>query len=337
MASECNLTSYESVETIHVSNVLFAVPKKGRLYDKCLGLLAGAGMQYTRPNRLDIAECTNMPVTLVFLPAADIATYVAEGNVDIGITGLDVVNEAEADVNQLMGLGFGKCKLCVLAPVSSNVSDAKTLVGKRIVTSFPNLARDYFASGDVSGEGDGEKKSEPTHIKYVSGSVEAACGLGLADAVVDLVETGTTMKAAGLEVSERPLISLRLVSYFVSLCLVPLRRDSFRLSIPRFVSFLSLRLDTASFQFLHHFVLLPLFRVSLLHRFVLLRFASLFPASLRLNSCIASFCFTLFRVSLPASIRFDLCIALFRSLYRFFRFWDRVASFILYFLFCSCS
>lgn len=217
MASEsnCNLTSYESVESTHVTNVLFAVPKKGRLYEKCLGLLAGAGMQYTRPNRLDIAECTNMPVTLVFLPAADIATYVAEGNVDIGITGLDVVQESEADVNQIMRLGFGKCKLCVLAPVSSHVTDPKSLVGKRVVTSFPKLAGNYFSSAAGTG-------SEETHIKFVSGSVEAACGLGLADAVVDLVETGTTMKAAGLEIvstileSESLLISSKTTKHPVT-------------------------------------------------------------------------------------------------------------------------
>ena len=83
-------------------NILFAVPKKGRLYEKCLKLLEGAGLDYDRPHRLDVAHCTSLPVTLVFLPAADIATYVGEGNVDIGITGIDVVQEAMEDVDTIL-------------------------------------------------------------------------------------------------------------------------------------------------------------------------------------------------------------------------------------------
>jgi ATP phosphoribosyltransferase len=173
-------------------NCLLAVPKKGRLYEKVSELLKGTGLDFVRPNRLDVAHCTSLPLTLVFLPAADIAKYVGEGNVDIGITGQDVVQESQVEVEEIMGLSFGSCKLCVQAPISSKIQDASQLSGKRIVTSFPNLARQFFDQYDT--------EQRVTHIKYVSGSVEAACGLGLADAVVDLVETGTTMKAAGLEV-----------------------------------------------------------------------------------------------------------------------------------------
>ena len=134
-------------------------------------------------------------ITLVFLPAADIATYVGEGNVDMGITGLDVIAETvpEDEVEVIMKLGFGKCKLALQGPVVSGVRSAAELAGKRIVTSFPNLAARYFKKHETEQTGQ-------TKIKFVSGSVEAACGLGLADAVVDLVETGTTMRAAGLDV-----------------------------------------------------------------------------------------------------------------------------------------
>lgn len=83
-------------------NALLAVPKKGRLHEKCIQLLAGAGLQYDRPHRLDVAHCTNLPLTIVFLPAADIATYVGEGNVDLGITGIDVVNESVVDVDLVL-------------------------------------------------------------------------------------------------------------------------------------------------------------------------------------------------------------------------------------------
>ncbi|KAG5186854.1 ATP phosphoribosyltransferase [Tribonema minus] len=181
------------IPDIPKGNVIFAVPKKGRLYEQCMKLLLGAGLDHIRPPRLDIAECKGLPVTLVFLPAHDIATYVGEGNVDLGITGYDVLQESgEGDnVETVMELGFGKCRLCVQAPVTSAIKDVSVLAGKRIVTSFPHLTKKFF---DQFGD------DKETKIKYVSGSVEAACGLGLADAVVDLVETGTTMKAAGLEV-----------------------------------------------------------------------------------------------------------------------------------------
>jgi ATP phosphoribosyltransferase len=166
---------------------LFAVPKKGRLYEKVTDMLKGAGVEYHREPRLDIAICKDLNMTVVFLPAADISKYVGEGNVDIGVTGIDIVEESESDVVRVMDLGFGKCKLCVQAQISSNITDVRVLAGKRIVTSFPTLTRKFFEPLD-------KEMGVTTSINFVSGSVEAACGLGLADAIVDLVETGTTMK-----------------------------------------------------------------------------------------------------------------------------------------------
>jgi ATP phosphoribosyltransferase len=170
--------------------MLFAIPKKGRLYEKCVKLLEGSGLRYTRNDRLDIAYCSNLPVAIVFLPAADIAQYVANGNVELGITGLDIVEESEVDVEILENLGFGKCKLAVQAPVGK-FSSAADIAGMRVHTSFPNRTKKYFS--EVA-------PSKVTQVTYLNGSVEIACSLGLADAVVDLVETGTTMKAAGLEI-----------------------------------------------------------------------------------------------------------------------------------------
>lgn len=174
------------------AHLLFAVPKKGRMYETVSKLLAGSGIEYKRKDRLDIAHCTNLPLSIVFLPAADIATYVGEGEVDIGITGEDVVAESEVDVITLMELGFGACNLSVQAPKAADISDVGMLAGKRIVTSFPNLTRKFFSGLEQPG-------GAATQIKCISGSVEASCGLGLADGIVDLVETGSTMRAAGLE------------------------------------------------------------------------------------------------------------------------------------------
>jgi len=184
--------------------LLFAVPKKGRLHTDVMSLLKGAGLDANRPDRLDVAMCKELNVKLVFLPASDIPMYVMDGNVDLGISGSDVLEETllgmglsmavpgeAAPVKVLQQLGFGKCKLCLQAPKEVCSAGAKHFSGKRVVTSFPNLSKNYFNDlGDES----------KTSVKVVSGSVEAACGLGLADAIVDLVETGTTMRAAGLDI-----------------------------------------------------------------------------------------------------------------------------------------
>jgi ATP phosphoribosyltransferase len=175
------------------ARLLFAIPKKGRLHDQVMTLLSGADIQFHRKNRLDIALSTNLPIALVFLPAADIAQFVSEGNVDLGITGQDMVAEAGVtNLKELIQLGFGKCKLCVQVPISSEFKSAKDLVGKRIATSFDRLVSKYFQSLEL------EMNGKATKINSVSGSVEAACALGLADGIVDLVESGETMHAAKL-------------------------------------------------------------------------------------------------------------------------------------------
>ncbi|CAG8545463.1 857_t:CDS:2 [Scutellospora calospora] len=181
--------------------LLFGIPKKGRLHEHSLALLNGADINFYRHNRLDIALVQNLPIALVFLPAADIAKYVADGNVDLGITGQDMILESQVDdrVVHLLELGFGKCKLQVQVPIKSTIQKVEDLVGKRIVTSYEVLANDYFEKLDKKHLNENQRKEgEKTKIEFVSGSVEAACALGLADGIVDLVESGETMRAAGL-------------------------------------------------------------------------------------------------------------------------------------------
>ncbi|KAH6912716.1 ATP phosphoribosyltransferase [Coprinopsis sp. MPI-PUGE-AT-0042] len=177
--------------------LLFAIPKKGRLYEKCLSLLSGADIQFRRHNRLDVALVLNHNIALVFLPAADIPSFVGKGNVDLGITGHDVVLEAQMEgfVTEVLRLGFGKCALQVQVPEASSFKAASDLAGKRVVTSFEVLAGQYFDKIDKDAGLQGDQR---TQIEYVGGSVEAACALGLADGIVDLVESGETMRAAGL-------------------------------------------------------------------------------------------------------------------------------------------
>ncbi|KAI2640391.1 ATP phosphoribosyltransferase [Hypomontagnella submonticulosa] len=216
--------------------LLFAVPKKGRLNQAALSLLEGADIQFKRENRLDIALVKNLPIALIFLPAADIPTFVGEGQVDLGITGWDQVQEHDAGIRALyrarrfsgeitpeeeterssrgsgcetvMDLGFGGCKLQVQVPENGSYTSPKDLIGKNIGTSFVHLAQKYFANLELEEDAANENTNSPpvkftsklrTKIIELSGSVEAACALGVADGIVDLVESGETMKAAGLK------------------------------------------------------------------------------------------------------------------------------------------
>jgi ATP phosphoribosyltransferase len=185
---------------------------EGRLLQAALNLLEGADIQFRRESRLDIALVKNLPIALVFLPAADIPTFVGEGRVDLGITGRDTVAEHAAGVEQLrreqaesgkstpteeeigceevMDLSFGACKLQVQVPEKGKYEKPSDLIGKNIGTSFVHLAEDYFATLEAEADavnGDKPKRKLRTKIIELSGSVEAACALGVADGIVDLV------------------------------------------------------------------------------------------------------------------------------------------------------
>ena len=144
----------------------------------------------------------NFPLALVFLPAADIPTFVGEGRVDLGITGRDQVAEHDVlqpptettGLEEIMDLGFGRCKLQVQVPEKGNISSPEQLVGKNVVTSFTNLSTQYFQALESKASKNVVEGVRPpkTHIKYIGGSVEAACALGVADGIVDLVGESPT-------------------------------------------------------------------------------------------------------------------------------------------------
>lgn len=168
-------------------------------------MIEGADIQFKREHRLDIALVKNLPIALVFLPAADIPIFVGQGRVDLGITGWDQVREYETGVEAfsaqelvsvdnkemvgcevILQLGFGMCKLQVQVPQLGNYDTAQDLIGKTVCTSFPNLTREFFLKlehGSIL-PSDGTLR---TKIIELSGSVEAACALGVADGIVDLV------------------------------------------------------------------------------------------------------------------------------------------------------
>lgn len=146
---------------------------------------------------------TNHDIALVFLPADEIPAYVAEGRVDLGITGRDVVLEYTSSqeavdahqVHEILDLGFGRCRLMVQVPENGPYQTPQDLIGKNVVTSFDGLTEQYFAKLEGLQINEEElrldsyalKRKLKTRIKYASGSVEAACPLGRADGIVDLV------------------------------------------------------------------------------------------------------------------------------------------------------
>ena len=136
----CFLNKKNAMEFGDLSDrILFAIPKKGRLNEQTLSLLAGADILFRKSSRLDIALSTNLPLALVFLNASDIAKFVGDGDVHLGITGQDMCAENGVDVVEMLKLGFGKCKLQVQVPEKSDIKSIDDLVGKRIVTSFDNV------------------------------------------------------------------------------------------------------------------------------------------------------------------------------------------------------
>ncbi len=172
-----------------MNNLRIGVPSKGRLADVAAGLLHEAGLNFRRPSRSLFARVRDMPVDVTFLRTDDIPVLCAEGAIDMGITGSDLVAESEVDVTTRIGLGVGKCRLAVCVPEDSPAKSPADLDGCRLATTFPNVTRSYLKDHGAD-----------ARMVRLSGSVEIMIALGVADAIVDLVETGSTLAANKLRV-----------------------------------------------------------------------------------------------------------------------------------------
>lgn len=170
-------------------NLRIGIPSKGRLAELSTQLLKEAGLRFRRQDRSLFARVREMPIDVTFLRTDDIPVLCAEGAIDLGITGGDLVAESGAELTARLNLGVGSCRLAVCVPDDGDVKQPADLAGKRIATSFPNVTHDYLAGHGAT-----------AHTVDLTGSVEVMITLGVADAIVDLVETGSTLAANRLRI-----------------------------------------------------------------------------------------------------------------------------------------
>ncbi len=159
-----------------------AIQKSGRLYDSSIQLLKECGIDVAHSKNQLRVVAANFPIEIFFLRDDDIPQYVADNVANIGIVGENVLVESGYKVNSVQPLGFGKCRLSIAIPKKETYDTLKSLEGKKIATSYPNLLKSYLDKNNVSAE-----------IHVISGSVEIAPKIGLADAICDLVSSGSTL------------------------------------------------------------------------------------------------------------------------------------------------
>ncbi len=165
-----------------------AIQKSGRLNEKSVELLKNCGLSFENYKSSLISNVSNFPLEILFLRDDDIPEYVQDGIADLGIVGENVISETGVDVSFLQMLGFGKCTLKLAVQTHSTVENISDLNGKSIATSYPVILKNFLDENKINAE-----------IRTISGSVEIAPGLGLSDAIFDIVSTGGTLKSNGLK------------------------------------------------------------------------------------------------------------------------------------------
>ncbi|KHL12195.1 ATP phosphoribosyltransferase [Mumia flava] len=171
-----------------------AVPNKGALSEAAAQLLAEAGYRQRRTSRDLVTVDPDNDVEFFYLRPRDIAIYVGEGTLDVGITGRDLLLDSGASAQEVKGLGFGASSFHFAAPVGDLPSD-RDVAGRRIATSYPGIVRSWLSERDLD-----------AHVVRLDGAVESSVRLGVADVIADVVETGSTLRQAGMEVVGEPIL-----------------------------------------------------------------------------------------------------------------------------------
>ena len=165
-----------------------AVQSKGRLHDDTMALLAEAGLKVESAHRTLLVKARNYPVEILFLRDDDIPQTVADGSADIGVVGWNEVLERGVEVDCVKPLGFGACRLSIAIPKGENYDGVEWLNGKRIATSYPAILKKFLQEKGIS-----------AHIHLITGSVEISTAIGIADAIFDIVSSGSTLVSNNLK------------------------------------------------------------------------------------------------------------------------------------------
>lgn len=171
-----------------MKNLKIAIQKSGRLNEKSVQLLKNCGLKFENYKSSLMTTVANFSLEILFLRDDDIPEYVQDGIADLGIVGENVINETEADVTYLQRLGFGRCTLKIAIPNHSEATRLQDLEGKAIATSYPVILKKFLDRNGIQAD-----------IRTISGSVEISPGLGLSDAICDIVSTGGTLRSNGLK------------------------------------------------------------------------------------------------------------------------------------------
>jgi len=171
-----------------MSKLKLALQKSGRLSEKSLKLLEECGIKISNGTRKLKAVSSNFPLEILFLRDDDIPQYVEQGVADIGILGLNEVLEQQKQIETIQKLGFAQCRLSLAIPKEENYSGIQYFEGKKIATSYPEILSNYFQEKNINAQ-----------IEKIGGSVEIAPGIGLSDAIFDIISTGSTLLTNGLK------------------------------------------------------------------------------------------------------------------------------------------
>jgi len=169
-------------------NLRIAIQKSGRLQEKSVGLLKECGLSFSNSSNKLKATSYNFPAEILFLRDDDIPQYVEDSVADIGIIGENVMIEKGKEIDLIERLNFAKCRLSIAVPKNQTFTSMKDLEGKRIATSYPVIVRRFLKEKNIHAD-----------IHEISGSVEIAPGIGLAEAICDIVSTGSTLLSNGLK------------------------------------------------------------------------------------------------------------------------------------------
>jgi ATP phosphoribosyltransferase len=164
-----------------------AIPNKGRLVDPTLHLLHDAGLIFDEHERSLVARVENFDLDILFVRTNDVIEFVGDGVADLGVTGVDLLVETGAELPRIRSLGYGHCRLAAAVPSDTPYQTVEDLAGLRVATAHPNASRRFF-----------EERRIPIDVIPISGAVEVAPRLGLAEGIVDLVSTGSTLVMNGL-------------------------------------------------------------------------------------------------------------------------------------------